>query len=89
MTPPPLVLVCWEDAKTIDSGPWTENVPATFKPHLVYQAGFLLQQSDDGIILTQAWHPEMIAARDQIPAGMIRSVVFLTERVPNRKRATK
>lgn len=89
MSAPPIVCVTWEDARTIDAGPWTDNAPTKFKPHIVQQVGYLMQQSDEGIILTQAWHPEIIAARDQIPAGMIRSVTFLTERVPNRKRAAK
>lgn len=89
MTPPPIVLVVWQDAKTIDGGPWTDNTPTEFKPHIVHQVGYLMQQSDEGVILTQAWHPEIIAARDQIPAGMIRSVTFLTERAPNRKRSAK
>jgi hypothetical protein len=89
MMPPPIVLCVWEDAKTLDSGAWAENSPAEFRPHLVSQVGYLVHQSDQGIILTQAWHPELIAARDQIPAGMIRSVTFLTERPSNRKRAAK
>jgi hypothetical protein len=86
---PPLVEVVWHDAKTIDSGAWTDNAPTTFTPHIVHQVGYLMQQSDEGVILTQAWHPEIIAARDQIPAGMIRSVTFLSERPANRKRVGK
>jgi len=89
MTPPPIVLVVWQDANVIDASPWADNVPVEFKPHIVQQVGYLMQQSDEGVILTQAWHPEIIAARDQIPAGMIRSVTFLTERPSNRKRASK
>lgn len=89
MTPPPIVCVVWEDARTIDGGAWTDNTPATFTPHIVHQVGYLMQQSDEGVILTQAWHPEIIAARDKIPAGMIRSVTFLSERPANRKRVGK
>jgi hypothetical protein len=37
--------------------------------------------------LTQAWHPDTIAARDQIPLGMIRSITPLQPAKPPRKRS--
>jgi hypothetical protein len=77
MDMPPLVLCVWEDAKVIDGGAWAENKDHTYKPHLVHQVGFLLSHTDEGVILTQAWHPETVAARDQIPLGMLRSMTVL------------
>lgn len=84
-TPPPVVCVCWEDAKVIDSGAWAENRDHTYKAHLVHQVGFLLSHTAEGIILSQAWHPESVAARDQIPAGMVRSITPLAP-VPEPKK---
>ena len=75
--PPPLVLVVWEDAKVVDSSPWAENKGHEYKAHMVHQVGFLLAHTDQGVILTQAWHPETVAARDQIPIGMVRSMTLL------------
>jgi hypothetical protein len=85
-TPPPIVLVCWEDALVKDSGPWAENKDHTYKPHLVHQVGFLLAHTDEGVILSQAWHPESVAARDQIPLGMLRSMTVLQPAPKGRKR---
>lgn len=75
--PPPLVLVQWEDAKVVDDSAWVENKDHDYKPHIVYQTGFLLADTPEGVILTQAWNPSLVGARDQIPRGMIRSVVYL------------
>ena len=80
---PPIVLVVWEDAKVLDAGPWAENKTHDYQPHLVHQVGFLLSHTEQGVVLTQAWHPELVAARDQIPLGMIRSMTVLG---PKRKR---
>lgn len=86
MTAPPMVLVTWEDARTLDGGPWVLNEPREYKPHIVHQVGFLLSNTDQGVILSQAWHPEFIAAPDQIPLGMIRSMTLLEPAKPPRKR---
>jgi cellulose synthase/poly-beta-1,6-N-acetylglucosamine synthase-like glycosyltransferase len=89
VNPPPLVMVVWEDATVLDSGPWVVNADAdhAYKPHLVYQVGFLLKHTEEGVHLTQAWHPDTIAARDQIPLGMIRSITPLQPAKPPRKRS--
>lgn len=86
--PPPVVMVEWEDAKVLDSGPWAEtDQEHTYKKHIVHQVGFLLAHTEDGLILTQSWHPELVAARDQIPLGMVRSITPLAPVMPKgRKR---
>lgn len=77
-TPPPLVLVEWEDARIVEAaGAWVPNAPAAYQPHIVWSVGFLLLDEPAGIHLTQAWHPELIAPRDQIPRGMIRGITPL------------
>jgi hypothetical protein len=74
---PPIVEIVWEDALVKDSGPWAENKDHVYKPHLVRQVGYLLAHTEEGVILSQAWHPESVAARDQIPIGMVRWMVVL------------
>lgn len=83
---PPVVAVVWEDARVMDSGPWAENKDHDYRAHLVHQVGFLLSATDEGIVITQAWHPELVAARDQIPKAMIRSMTVLEAAKPPRKR---
>lgn len=86
MTEPPIVLLEWEDAKTIDSGLWSEESKEhVYKPHVWRQVGYLLSNTEEGVIVTQAWHPESCAARDQIPRAMIRSMTVLVPQ-PTRKR---
>ncbi len=80
---PPIVAVVWEDAQVMDDGAWVENANHDYKPYLVYQVGFLLSDTPEGLILSQAWNPKMVGARDQIPRGMVRSVTPL---VAKRKR---
>lgn len=86
MDMPPLVMIVWEDAAVIDAGPWAVNEDKPYKPHLVHQVGFLLKHTDEGVQLTQAWHPETVAARDQIPKGMIRSITVLQPAPEPKKR---
>mgnify|MGYP003597047612 CR=1 FL=1 len=86
ISPPPIVLCVWEDAKALDDATWVENKDHTYKPHLFQQVGFLLSATDDGVILTHAWHPEMVAGRDQIPRAMVRSITPLEPAKPTRKR---
>ncbi len=84
--PPPLVLVIWEDATVLDTGAWADNGKHDYKPCIFHQVGFLIAHSDAGVILSSAWHPETVAARDQIPRGMIRSMSVLEPAKPPRKR---
>ncbi len=71
---PPLVLVEWEDATQLDAGPWADNEPVAYKPKVFQQVGFLLSDTAEGVILTHAWSDNLVATRDQIPRGMVRSV---------------
>lgn len=77
MSRPPLVLIVWEDAAVMDSGPWASNEATTYTPRLFEQVGFLLCDEPAGVILTHAWSAETVAAREQIPRGMIRSMTVL------------
>lgn len=71
---PPLVLVTWEDAKVMDDAAWTNNSDHDYKSLVFESVGFLLSDTPEGVILTSAWSEEIVAARDQIPRGMILKV---------------
>lgn len=77
-TLPPIVMVEWEDAFVVDDGAaWADNKPAAYKPQIFQSVGFLVLDVPEGVHLTQAWSPNMIAVRDQIPRAMIRSITPL------------
>jgi hypothetical protein len=77
-TPPPIVAVVWEDATTLDTGPWVDMPEKQkYEPKLFYQVGFLLHDEPEGVTLVHAWSTDTISVREQIPRGMIRSMVFL------------
>lgn len=73
-TAPPLVMVTWEDATLLDTGAWADNKDHKYAPKTFISVGFLLYDGKEGLILTSAWSPDMVAARDQIPRGMVRKV---------------
>lgn len=76
-TAPPLVLVQWEDATLLDAGPWADNKDHKYAAKMFVSVGFLLYDGKEGVILTSAWSPDVVAARDQIPRGMVRKVTRL------------
>lgn len=71
---PPLVLVEWEDATVLDDAAWCDKTEHHYKPKHFISVGFLLYDGKEGVILTSAWSQDMVAARDQIPRGMVRKV---------------
>lgn len=73
----PLVLVVWEDARTMDGGPWVSNQEVEYKPYLIHQVSFLLRDQPEGIVLSQAIASDIVGVPDQIPRGMIRSIKYL------------
>lgn len=79
MQEPQLIRVTWEDAACLDSEPWvhTSDEPMKYEPVVITTVGFLLHQSDAGLIITGAWSPDRTGPRDQIPKGMVRSVEYL------------
>lgn len=71
---PPLLWVEWEDATLLDAGPWSENKDHKYEAKHFVSVGFCLYDGPEGIILTSAWSVDTVAARDQIPRGMVRKV---------------
>lgn len=78
---PPLVLVIWEDATELDSSAWVYDAKHDYKTDeaVMHSVGFLLHESKKGVVLTPAWCEDgaQVGRRDQIPRGMIRSIVRL------------
>lgn len=75
----PLVYVEWEDARLIDNDvTWVDaHAKSEYSALIVKQVGFLLEETDEGLILTHAHSPDVMAPRDQIPRGMVRRFVKL------------
>lgn len=79
--PPPMVAIKWEDATQKESGTWLSvdhTTEHTYDPAIMCTVGFLLSQTDRGVIVSSTWSPDCIAPRDQIPAGMIHSITYLS-----------
>ena len=52
---PPIVRVVWEDACAMEHGTWVPNPEeSVYTPVIFTSVGFLLHQSEAGVILTQA-----------------------------------
>ena len=85
---PRLVLVEWEDASATDPQTWVDRESAAPMPAVIFQqAGWLIEQTADHVILSCALSETMMAARDRIPMGMVRRIVPLVEaRAPRRRK---
>lgn len=79
------VLVTWEDASVDPDGPWVDQEACHPMPAKIFQQlGFLLEDSDECIVLTHAMEGPgkgLMASRERIPRGMVRSVIFLAPEV--------
>lgn len=75
-----LVLVTWEDASQ-EPGTWVDvDTTEPMVPIIFEQVGFLVCQTPTEIVLTQALQTGgkgLMAARQRIPAGMVRSIAPL------------
>lgn len=76
---PPLVLVVWEDATELDTTAWVQETDHSYQHNgaIVTSVGFLLHESEAGIVLTSAWCEDMVGRREQIPRGMVRKITRL------------
>jgi hypothetical protein len=75
---PKVVYVVWEDACDRDEGGWAPaDLPATYEPVLMHSVGFVVHDSEAGLILTGTVNPSCFGIRTQIPRGMIRSIKIL------------
>jgi hypothetical protein len=78
---PRLVLLSWEDASCEGSGPWVSQEDAPpMRVVIFHQVGFVLEDTPECIVLTCAMEnrPDgLMASRERIPRGMVRSIVDL------------
>ena len=86
-----LVLAIWEDASDADEGVWVDRAGLTeAEPVIFHQVGWVYTLTSTELVLTHCVGKHQIAPRSRIPAGMIRSLVELTEgepvKIPKRKR---
>ena len=69
-----MVWVKWEDACVKDEGTWASNEEHKYEPQMMHTVGFLLSDTEEGVIITGTWSDDTLAPRDQIPRGMIREI---------------
>jgi hypothetical protein len=89
-----LVLVVWEDAADTDTGPWVDRKDAAkVQPVIFHQVGWLYELTPSMVVLTAAVGEEQMGVRSQIPMGMVRKLVELTEglpvKIPKQRRVKK
>jgi hypothetical protein len=88
-----LVLVVWEDCSTADvEGAWElKEYAKPIPPKVISQVGYVYSQTENEIEITCAVDSEdkMIARRDRIPRGMVRSIVDLAPAQAPAKRRRK
>lgn len=84
MTQPPIALVEWEDAYTLDSTAWVAKQPAKWSAYVVHTVGFILYDGPEGVIVTDSSTHDQTGPRCQIPRGMIHSVTYVAPK-PTRK----
>lgn len=88
MTAPKLVLVEWEDASTLGAGGvWERKTDLSVVTATIFQqVGWLLEWNAEYLLLTEAIGDELIAARNRIPAGMVKSVWVFDRKTAKRLR---
>jgi hypothetical protein len=71
-----LVRVVWEDASIADDGgPWiSRDELAPPKPVIFDQVGWLFELTPDHVVISACVGERLIAPRDRIPTGMVRSI---------------
>ncbi len=83
MTTPAVVRVVWEDTVVLDDTTWgdkSRHDGFTWKPFLVDQIGFAIYDGPEGVVVVDSWTSgSLMGPRTQIPRGMIRSVLYVTE----------
>ena len=75
---PKIALVIWEDACQPEDHVWVSAIgEREYKPHIFWQVGFILKDFPEGIHMSEAWSPSLVACPTQIPRGMVRSIQYL------------
>lgn len=85
------VLLVWEDAAEIDAETWVERESAKKpEPVIFHQVGYLYALTPFCVVLTACVGESHMGARTQVPIGMVRKLVELTEgepvKIPKRRK---
>lgn len=75
MKSPDLVVIEWVDAAHIEG--WQFGVKPDLSFDSCWTVGFLMAESDDGVVVAQTWYPDDVAHLIQIPRGMIKKQTVL------------
>jgi hypothetical protein len=85
---PRMVLLVWEDAHQEAEGPWVWQEEAKpMLPKIFHQVGFLLEDTPECVVLTHAMEGPgkgLMATRERIPRGMVRSITDLASKKARR-----
>lgn len=75
MTTLRLVRVIWEDASVLDDGPWADRVGLKPAEATIFdQVGWLMEMTNDHVVLSACIGRTLISPRDRIPMGMVKSI---------------
>ena len=78
-----MVLAIWQDAAEADAGPWVERATLPpIEPVIFHQVGYLYALDAEHVVLTACVGKEQMGVRSQIPTGMVKRLVELTEGKP-------
>jgi hypothetical protein len=78
-----LVEVTWDDASSLEHG-WVDPADEKLQPQLVKTVGFLVNESENYLVIASTTDGNWVNGRFQIPRGMVKAVKPL-----RRKRKTK
>ena len=73
-----LVLVTWEDACEVDSTPWAFLDDNEYACKTVVQVGWMLENTEQFIVLTHAHTDGQVARRNLIPHSCIKNMAVLS-----------
>lgn len=75
----PVVYVVWEDATELDTEAWVYIEDPIYTPKITHQVGYVISDTEEGLILTSAYNDGQYGRRNQIPRGMIREIRLLKD----------
>ena len=96
MTQHRLVKVVWEDASIADDGTWVSKDGLQKPEAIVFESvGWLMELDASCVVLSACMGRALIAPRDRIPIGMVRSITEFDPSagtavaIPKKRRARK
>jgi len=73
-------LILWEDAGVVDNTNWVDHDEYTWQPIIIKTCAIVLYDGPEGMVVTHSVGEGSVTfTRLQIPRGMIKEVIWLTE----------